>query len=161
MRGIADTGYVLRAFWRSPLTLRNCAVLLGCFEAHLLPAMIFIALAVLPLYWEGLLWLLWGLPLPQEVILIHQLGAVCLGVMFCVLALFEYNRYLVVKYLYRLPAPGFFGMLVRLVQYAWLFISFWCYAMVPLWVVVFKHLFNITSMTYVVGEKRAGAAKGP
>jgi hypothetical protein len=155
MRGIADTGYVLKQFWRCPLTLRNLAVLLGCIEAHLLPAMVFIALAVLPLYWEGVMFLLLRVPLPRELLLIHQLGAVCFAVMLCVLALFEYNRHLVRKHLYRLPAPSCLGLLAHLLQYAWLILSFWCYAILPLSVVVFKHLFNITSMTYVVGEKRA------
>jgi hypothetical protein len=158
MRGISDTGYVLHQFWRCPLTMRNIVVLLGCLEAHLLPAMTFTSLAVLPLYW-GIMVTIFGFQLPHEVVLVQKLGGFSALVMITMMSCFEYNRFLVRKYLYRLPPIGLLSMIVHVVQYLWLMLSIWFYALLPIWVVVFKHIFNITSMTYVVGEKR-GANKG-
>lgn len=158
MRGISDTGYVLKQWSRCGFTVRNIVVLCGCLEAHLLPAMTFTALALLPLYW-GIVCTLTGQTMPHEVFLVQKLGGVSLIFMVSTMLCFEYNRYMCRKYLYRLPTSGFLATFFHLIQYAWLMLSIWFYALLPIAVVTFKHLLNITSMTYVVGEKRS-ANKG-
>jgi hypothetical protein len=167
MRGIADTAYVLYHWNCAQLSLRKLVLLVACLEAHLIPVVTLTSLVILPVYYN--LFMLatthsipspMSLPLPMRVL--GLLGQGNLVFVIIIIVCYEIIRLIVRRHVYRLMdndkhercwwnCPRF---VMHCVNYLTLFVSVWIYTVVPVVVVVAKHMFNVRSMNYVVADKR-------
>lgn len=162
MRGMADTAYALQQYQYCPFSLRKVVMILACLEAHLLPVVTFTALVVLPCYWKGMATLLGITSMPQELVVVDYLGKANLSLLIAIMACYEYIRWAARKHLFRLNEPAFpslYRFVVHVVSYIWLLVSIWIYALLPILLVAFKHLFNVTSTQYIVAGKKVVASK--
>eukprot|EP00775_Hariotina_reticulata_P002260 gene2260-2573_t len=171
MRGIADTAYVLYNWNSAQLSLRKLVLLVACLEAHLIPVVTLTSLVILPVYYN--LFMLatthaipspMSLPLPMRVL--GVLGQGNLVFVIIIIVCYEIIRLIVRRHVYRLMdndkhercwwnCPRF---VMHCVNYLTLFVSVWIYTVVPVVVVVAKHMFNVRSMNYVVADKRVPVA---
>jgi hypothetical protein len=167
MRGIADTAYVLHEWRSAPLSLRKLVMLFACLEAHLIPVVTLTSLVILPVYYNLFMLATTGgvarpstLPVPMRVL--AGLGQANLSIVLVVLVCYELLRSIVRRHVYRLMdndkhercwwnCPRF---LLHCLNYLTLFVSVWVYTVVPVVLVVGKHMFNVRSTTYVVADKR-------
>ena len=162
MRGIADTAYALRevATGTMPLNWRTAALVAGCVEAHLVSTVSLISFIFLPMLYGALGAL--GVQVhdhPLQRAIIDNMGRANLALMIAVLVAYEVARATARRHLYGLRAPSIprtpHGVVVHVASYLWLFVGVWSYTVLPMLVVIVKHLLNVRSTNYVVAEKRA------
>jgi hypothetical protein len=167
MRGIADTAYVLHEWNRAQFSLRKLVMFVACLEAHLIPVVTLTSLVILPVYYN--LFMLatthvlpspLSLPLPMRVLAV--LGQANLSCIVLVIICYELIRSICRRHLFRLMdndkhercwwnCPRY---LLHCVNYLTLFVSVWFYTVIPVVLVVGKHMFNVRSMNYIVADKR-------
>lgn len=167
MRGIADTAYVLHEWNRAHLSVRKLVMFVACLEAHLIPVVTLTSLVILPVYYN--LFMLAtthrvpspaSLPLPMRVLALLGQG----NLMFVVLVIscYEIIRSIARRHLYRMMdndkhercwwnCPRF---VLHCINYLTLFVSVWFYTVIPVVLVVGKHMFNVRSMNYIVADKK-------
>lgn len=168
MRGIADTAYVLHEWGGSTFCLRKLIMFVACLEAHLIPVVTLTSLVILPVYYNIFMLLSTGhvaspssLPLPMRVLAL--LGQGNLAFVVLIICCYETIRGIVRRHVYRLMdndkhercwwnCPRY---VLHCLNYLTLFVSVWVYTVVPVVLVVGKHMFNVRSMNYVVADKRA------
>jgi len=171
MRGIADTAYVLYNWNSAQLSLRKLVLLVACLEAHLIPCgdpdqpgdpprvLQPVHAGHHPFHPQPLE------PAPANEVL-GVLGQGNLVLIIVIIVCYEIIRLIVRRHVYRLMdndkhercwwnCPRF---VMHCVNYLTLFVSVWIYTVVPVVVVVAKHMFNVRSMNYVVADKRVPVA---
>lgn len=167
MRGIADTAYVMHEWGSCAGSLRKVVMFVACLEAHLVPVVTLTSLVILPVYYNLLMLATTGsvprpagLPLPMRVL--GLLGQGNLAMVVLVLGCYEAIRRIVRRHVYRQLdndkhercwwwCPRY---VAHVLNYLLLFVSVWVYTVVPVVLVVGKHMFNVTSLNYVVADKR-------
>lgn len=147
MRGIADTAYTLKFF--TQCGWKGVPLLLQVLEAHLLPFMVVNTLVVFPLYYNTF-HAVPGAPMTFEMQYIDMVGksAIFLGVI--ILSLYEVMRNAACKHLYN-KKPYFKWYFFPF--YAMLLVAAAPFILLPALYVIFKHVFNISSMNYYVAQK--------
>lgn len=168
MRGIADTAYVMHEWGRAQFSLRKLVMFIACLEAHLIPVVTLTSLVILPVFYNLYMLAMThavpspsSLPLPMRVL--AHLGQGNLLFVVFILGCYEVIRGIVRRHVYRLLdndkhercwwwCPRY---ALHCLNYLTLFVSVWIYTVVPVVVVVGKHMLNHRSMNYVVAEKRA------
>jgi hypothetical protein len=156
MRGIADTAYVLHEWGSCPFSLRKLVMLVACLEAHLIPVVTLTSLVILPVYYNLFALLTTGalanpasLPLPMRVLAL--LGQGNLVFVLIIICSYESIRSVVRRHVYRQldndkhercwwNCPRY---VLHCLNYLTLFVSVWVYTVVPVVLVVGKHMFNI------------------
>eukprot|EP00882_Tetradesmus_deserticola_P002372 GHRQ01002530.1.p1 GENE.GHRQ01002530.1~~GHRQ01002530.1.p1 ORF type:complete len:629 (+),score=316.28 GHRQ01002530.1:555-2441(+) len=167
MRGIADTAYALHEWNRAQFSLRKLVMLAACLEAHLVPVVTLTSLVILPVFYN--LFMLatthslpspLSLPLPMRVLAV--LGQANLTCIVFIIICYELIRSICRRHLFRLMdndkhercwwnCPRF---VLHCLNYLTLFVSVWVYTVIPVVLVVGKHMFNVRSMNYIVADKR-------
>jgi hypothetical protein len=165
MRGIADTAYAMREVARgnAPLNWRTGAMLWGCWEAHLVSTVSLMSFIFLPMLFGALASL--GVPHHSHALqrsIIDNMGRANLVLMIVVLVCFEVARSTCRRHLYGMRGPSIpctpHGLVVHVASYLWLFFGVWSYTVLPMLVVIFKHLFNVRSTNYIVATKVSAKA---
>jgi len=163
MRGIADTAYAMRevAHRNMPLNWRTGALIWGCWEAHLVSTISLLSFIFLPMFYS-LMGVIPHLKYHEHKLqrdIIDNFGRVNLVLMVAVLICFEVVRATCRRHMYGMRTPAIprtpHGMVVHVASYLWLFLGVYFYTILPMLVVIFKHLFNIRSTNYVVAAKKA------
>lgn len=167
MRGIADTAYVLHEWPRCTFSIRKLIMFIACLEAHLIPVVTLTSLVILPVYYNLFMLLTThripspsALPLPMRVL--GVLGQGNLAFVIIIIICYELIRGTVRRHVYRLMdndkhercwwnCPRF---VMHCLNYLTLFVSVWVYTVVPVVLVIGKHMFNVRSMNYIVADKR-------
>lgn len=156
MRGIADTAYVLHEWSSCPFSWHKLIMFIACLEAHLIPVVSLTSLVILPVYYNIYLLLATGaipsplaMPLPMRILaVLGQANFLCVVTL---LSCFEQIRGIVRRHVYRLMdndkhercwwnCPRY---VLHCLNYLTLLVSVWVYTVVPVVLVVAKHLFNI------------------
>ena len=158
MRGIADTGYVLKHFtsmlrngkWSAKSFYSATLLVLAVLEAHLLPFVAISTMVVVVPYYEFLRWIHVISPesFPYE---IDMLSKVCLVLATTILASYEVMRYYCCKYLYK-RAPNFKWYWMW--GYILLLIAAFPFSVLPAAYVAMNHALNRTNTTYFVAPKK-------
>lgn len=167
MRGIADTAYVLHEWPRCMFSFRKLILFIACLEAHLIPVVTLTSLVILPVYYNlFMLFTTHRIPspamLPLQMRILGALGQGNLVFVIVIIVSYELIRSIVRRHVYRLMdndkhercwwnCPRF---VMHCLNYLTLFVSVWVYTVVPVVMVVSKHMFNLRMMNYVVAEKR-------
>lgn len=158
MRGMADTGYVLK---HVPTMLRigkynsrafSTAILLvlSVLEAHLLPFVAISTMVVVVPYYEFLksIHVISPAAFPYE---IDMLSKVCLMLAITILTSYEVMRYFCCKYLYK-RAPNFKWYWMW--GYILLLVAAFPFSVLPAAYVAMNHALNRTNTTYFVAPKK-------
>eukprot|EP00878_Enallax_costatus_P010814 GHUV01011292.1.p1 GENE.GHUV01011292.1~~GHUV01011292.1.p1 ORF type:complete len:386 (+),score=118.64 GHUV01011292.1:849-2006(+) len=170
MRGIADTAYVLHEWPRCAFSFRKLIMFIACLEAHLIPVVTLTSLVILPVFYNLFMLVTThlipspsSLPLPMRVL--GALGQGNLAFVIIIIICYELIRGTVRRHVYRLMdndkhercwwnCPRF---VMHCLNYLTLFVSVWVYTVVPVVLVISKHMFNVRSMNYIVADKRLPA----
>lgn len=156
MRGIADTAYVMHEWGSCAFSLRKAVMFVACLEAHLIPVVTLTSLVILPVYYNLVALLATGgiprpssLPLPMRVLAL--LGQGNLVFVLLIICCYETIRSIARRHIYRQcdndkhercwwNCPRY---VLHCLNYLTLFVSVWVYTVVPVVLVVGKHMFNV------------------